>query len=224
MKKIKRGVFRTSLIAILSCLPWQVEALSLEEVVDRVQKKYEETQDFTADFEQVTRLAGFKKEQGSSGKVFMKKPGKMRWEYQHPEKQLIVSDGEAIWYYNAGLHQVTEGKFSKAYDSKTPGMFLMGLGKLKEDFKVSLSPEASQASGGPYTLELRPKDPQLQQKLSRLVITVNPKSSLVEKSVVYDPLGNVTTLRFSNIRVNVGLAPSLFAFQVPKGAERIRIP
>ncbi|MBI1987523.1 MAG: outer membrane lipoprotein chaperone LolA [Nitrospinae bacterium] len=226
-------VFPLSLIVMLSCLPWLgwAEALSLEEIVDRVQKKYEGTQGFTADFEQTTRLAAFKKEQVSSGKVFMKKPGRMRWEYQSPEKQLIVSDGDTLWIYNASLHQVIENKLSKAYDSKTPGLFLTGMGKLTEDFQVRFSPDLPQALGGgtpsgagPYTLELSPKDPQLQQNLSRLVITVNPKDYLVEKSVAYDPLGNVTALHFSNIRVNVGLPLSLFKFQVPKGAERIKVP
>lgn len=221
----------SSLITMLSCLPWWAEAISLDEIVSRIQKKYEETQGFTADFEQATQLAAFRKEQVSSGKVFMKKPGRMRWEYQNPEKQLIVSDGETLWIYNAGLHQVIENKLSKAYDSKTPGLFLTGMGKLKEDFQIRFSPDVPQASEGgspsgtgPYIMELRPKDPQLQQNLSRLVITIHPKSYLVEKSVAYDPLGNVTALHFSNIRINAELPLSLFKFQVPKGAERIKVP
>jgi outer membrane lipoprotein carrier protein len=146
----------------------------------------------------------------------------MRWEYQVPEQQFLVSNGETLWIYTPSLRQVIENRFSAAYDSKTPALFLAGLGNIKKDFEIRFNPENPGASEESYVLELKPKDSQLY--LSKLVLTVNRKSYLVEKSTAYDPLGNIITLRFSNIRTNIGLDASTFQIQVPDGVERIRPP
>lgn len=198
------------------------DALSLDEVVNRVQARYEKTGDFSANFQQTSTLASLKKEQSAAGKVYIQKPGKMRWEYQSPEKQLIVSDGETVWVYNPGLGQVIENPLSNAYDSKTPALFLAGVGNLKKDFDIRFSPRQTDPQKGNYLLELMPKDPQLY--LSKLEILINRDDYAVERSTAYDPQGNVITLQFSNIQTNVGLSTSIFQFKAPKGVERIHLP
>ena len=219
-----KGPFKAAWAAILGTTLFcsGVEALSLEEVVARVQQRYEKTQAFTADFQQTSLLRSLNKEQKSTGKVYIRKPGKMRWEYETPEQQLIVSDGKTVWIYTPSLGQVIENPLSTAYDSKTPALFLAGLGNIEEDFVIRFSPRYSDASEGDYILELRPKDSQLY--LSKLEITVNRKDFIMEQSIAHDPMGNVITLQFSNIQTNVDLSVSTFQFQVPEGAERIRPP
>ena len=210
------------IILAANLLVSRTEALSLDEVVDRIQERYEQTEDFSADFQQSSLLGSLKKEQNAAGHVYIQKPGKMRWEYHTPEQQFLVSDGETLWVYTPGLGQVIENQFSTAYDSKTPALFLAGLGNIKEDFEIHFNSEKPSTSEEGYVLKLKPKDPQLY--LSKLIITVNRKGFLVEKSTAYDPLGNVITLWFSNIRTNVGLSTSTFQIQVPEGIERIRPP
>ena len=78
----------------------------LETIIDNVQYQYEVTQDIQATFIQIALIKSIPQEKKSEGRVFFKKPGKMRWEYTDPEQQLLVSDGRTMWYYVAEDQQV----------------------------------------------------------------------------------------------------------------------
>src|SRR5262249_31429251 len=78
--------------------PAKVAPDPARDAVDRIQKFYESTRDLHAHFdqEQSSPVAGTKK---ASGEVWLKKPGKMRWEYSRPEKKLMLADGKMLWVY-----------------------------------------------------------------------------------------------------------------------------
>ena len=71
------------------------------------------------------------------GTVVFVKPGRMRWEFQAPQRQSIVADGTTLWIYQPDERQVLKGSFNAAFVSTTPVSFLAGVGRIKDDFDVA---------------------------------------------------------------------------------------
>ncbi len=190
----------------------------LQTLIDKVQAEYERTDDIYASFTQISHLRSVTKPKESSGMVYFKKPGKMRWEYTNPEQQLLVSDGKTMWFYVAEDEQVIVQQAEDAYGSKTPITFLSGMGKLQNDFYMSLLAESDPATA--YKLELLPKQPQ--PELAKLILTVDPKTFQIVHTAVYDPYGNITDVYLHNLEINVAPPDEVFTFEIPEGVDIIQ--
>ncbi|GAK53053.1 outer membrane lipoprotein carrier protein [Candidatus Moduliflexus flocculans] len=190
----------------------------LQTLINKVQAEYERTNDIYASFTQVSHLRSVSKPKESSGMVYFKKPGKMRWEYTNPEQQLLVSDGKTMWFYVADDEQVIVQPAEDAYGSKTPITFLSGMGKLQNDFYMNLLPESDPATA--YKLELLPKQPQ--PELAKLVLTIDPKTYQIVHTAVYDPYGNITDVYLSNLEINISPPDDVFTFEIPEGVDVIQ--
>lgn len=210
MKNLPRLVF---LLAVF-LLPALSFAGDASDVVSRLRQKYESITSVQADFDQEVSSRGMPAVK-SSGRVWFKKPGKMRWEYSGPEKDLIVSDGRTIWLFQPDLGQVIEKDASSTAASMATD-FLSGMGRIEKAFAVSLSA----GEGGDHVLTLTPKgeDPAMQ----RLVLSVDRKTFLVRKTVLTDHFGTKTTVAFRNMKLNPSLKDSLFRFTPPKGSSVVR--
>lgn len=184
------------------------------DVISKLQKKYESISSLKADFAQEVSSKGMPA-QTSEGRVWFKKPGKMRWEYQKPTKDIIVSDGRTIWLYQPDLNQVIEKSASSSASSMATD-FLSGIGDIEKEFVVLLSG----AEGKDYNLTLTPKEDQPGMK--RLVLSVDKSDFTVTKTVLTDHYGNQTAVTFRNISTNPSVKDSLFKFKVPKGANVVR--
>src|SRR5437868_3324683 len=75
-----------------------VQAASVDNIVKRLQARYDSTAGFRADFTQEIESATLGQKVESRGTVFFKKPGRMRWEFSEPQ-QTLVSDGTFFWFY-----------------------------------------------------------------------------------------------------------------------------
>jgi outer membrane lipoprotein carrier protein len=191
-------------------------AQSLEDVVKNVESAYNKVQDLRADFLQAAFNKSLGQDIKSEGTVYLKKGSKMRWEYKTPAPQQIVSDGKTLWVYTPELNQVNKGEAPKALAGPA-GSFLAGLGKLREEFTVRFAnPSAKTDQNGRYVLDLTPKHPT--PLLTRLILHVDPKDSIVRQAVIYDQLQNTVTMTFTRVAINSGLADTLFAFTPPAGA------
>jgi len=190
-------------------------AEGLEEVVTKIQQNYLKIKDFTADFQQITIFKSLKKKEITDGVVYFKKPGKMRWDYHAPSFQKVISDGEKLWIYLPEEEQVMVKDISHAL-SQTPLSFLLGLGNLKKDFKITFSPRKN------LWLELVPK--QAMGNIERLELSVNEEDYSVKAVILHDLMGNIIEIKFSNMVQNVGPEDSLFSFSPPEGVEIISSP
>jgi outer membrane lipoprotein carrier protein len=208
---------------LLICVP-KVFSQDLETIIDHVQREYEVTDDIQAAFLQIALIKSVPQEKQSRGRVFFKKPGKMRWEYTEPEQQLLVSDGKTMWFYVAEDQQVIIQNAEDAYGSKTPIIFLSGMGKLQNDFYIKLLPASSgenQIVSG-HELELLPKQPQ--SDLAKLIITVDPATYQIIHAAVYDPYGNITNVYLQDVETNTSPPDELFYFDISEyeGIDVIR--
>jgi len=210
-----RGLAVLALLALLFSPPpaWAQE---LDQVVDALEATYGKMTDLRADFSQVARNKSLGQDVKAEGTVYLKKGGKMRWEYKSPSPQQIVSDGTYLWVYTPGLNQVNKGDAPKALAGPA-GSFLQGLGKIREEFTVRFLNPANKTDGsGRPVLDLTPKKPT--PLLTRLVLTVDPKENyIVRQAVLYDQLQNTVTMSFNRVAINPGLSDTLFAFTPPKG-------
>jgi outer membrane lipoprotein carrier protein len=193
-------------------------AARVDEVVHKLQKRYDATSDFTADFTQAVEVATLGQTLKSSGRVFFKRPGRMRWEFLEPEKQTIVADGQTLWVYQPEHHQVLKAPFRAAFQSATPVSFLLGVGQLSADFDPSLVESLDEKT---LRLKLVPKQ---DRQIGTLVLDLNRDTFDIVAAEITDPLGNVTRLAFSNMQRGVGLEDARFTFEAPAGTDVVEAP
>ena len=191
-----------------------------EAILIEIQKRYESTNDLEATFLQEYIGKVMKRIQKGEGKVFFKKKGMMRWDYQNPNQKLI-SNGVTFWYYQPEENQVFVSDVSRVIKERTPLAFLAGEGDLSRDFKIINFNESVSQKEETFVLELAPKEPNA--ALSKLTLTVDKKTHYVIQADVFDGLGNVTRTRFVSIKTNVGLSVSMFNFTIPPGTEVLRM-
>jgi len=200
------------------------EDKNLNSILDQVQSTYERINDFHAKFTQEATIRSLNQVQRADGEVWLKKPGKMRWNYYRPNKEEIVSDGSKIWFYNQEEKQVVESSLIEVMDTPTTTTLLSGLGNIKEQFNARFSDSAFADQDGSYLVDLLPRDNSAEEEYNKVTIAVDRKSMLVNTIYLYDPFGNLTKVNLHDIKINKGVSDSLFNFKVPKGVELIKAP
>ena len=191
-------------------------AQELDQVIAGLEGAYGKMTDLRAEFSQVANNKSLGQDIKAEGVVYLKKGGKMRWDYKSPSPQQIVSDGKSLWVYTPELNQVNKGSAPKALAGPA-GSFLAGLGRVRDEFNVRfLNPANKVDASGRPVLDMTPKAPS--PLLTRLVLTVDPKDFVVRQAVLYDQLQNTVTMTFTKVAMNPALPDSLFTFTPPAGA------
>lgn len=187
-------------------------------VVGQLQKEYERTAAIKAKFAQT--LAGPTGKRQASGTVLLKKPGKMRWDYEKPEKKLFVADGTNLWVYEPEDEQAFKQSLSSS-QLPTQVSFLFGRGKLLDDFEVSYLDGQGLGEPADLVLKLVPKVATAQYRY--LVFVVSPTTHLVKETLLFDQQGGSNHIVFSTIETNpkTGVDDSRFAFTPPANTKII---
>lgn len=205
--------------ALLGMSATTASAVESGEVARRVQERFDATTDLTASVNQELVVASAGKTLKANGTVAFKRPGKMRWNLTDGSTtQIIVADGTTLWFYQPEEKQVLKAPFQAAFRSSTPISFLTGVGRLSEDFDVRLDGEAE----GVIHLALTARKGE--GELGRLRLTVDAHTYDIVGAEIVDPLGNITRLRFADLRRNTGLDDAQFRFEVPSGVDVIEAP
>jgi outer membrane lipoprotein carrier protein len=215
---IKTSIISITLLSLLS--PALSFAITVKDITEALQQNYKNMNDYRAHFKQEAKIQGYPRSQKSEGEMFYKKPGKMRWNYDKPERQEMVTDAITLWLYTPSLNQVMKSAFSLARQSKLASAFLSGMGNLEKDFNVSL--ENVDEIKKEYRIKLLPKD--ASDMIESLFLTLDSKSFNIKKSELKDIYGNVTLVMFSELTINTGLKDSLFNFIAPEGVEIVTPP
>jgi outer membrane lipoprotein carrier protein len=196
--------------------------LGRDELVARVQSRYDRTTHLHARFQQETHLHGFDQRQTGAGQVWILKPGMMRWDYTTPERQTIIANGDTLWIYVPEDRQAIRAHVNQSLGTRTPALFLAGQARLTELFTVVEASTQDPSEGGLLQLELTPKVGAL--PYTQVQLGIDPVSYLVRLVRLVDPLGNRTTMWFSDIDTEGAVEPALFQFQVPPGVDVISPP
>jgi outer membrane lipoprotein carrier protein len=192
-----------------------VSAQSLDEVLRDIEAAYGRMTDLRADFTQTAFNKSLNQTIPAKGTVYLKRGGKLRWEFTEPTPQEIVSDGKKLWVYTPTLNQANVAEAPEALAGPA-GSFLAGLGRLRTEFQVRfLNPAQPKDAEGNWVLDLTPKQPL--PTLTRLILSLDPKNWEIKKAVVHDQFENTVTMRFTKMAVNSGLPDRTFTFVAPKG-------
>jgi outer membrane lipoprotein carrier protein len=192
-------------------------AAALKDVLARLQTRYETTRTLSASFRQTIESPTLATPLESNGTVAFEKPNRMRWEYEAPDKQLIVGDGSVLWIYQPDDKQAIKAPLGEVFQATTPVSFLAGLGHVDRDFTATL--EADEAER--WVLRLVPKE---EKSIGTLVLVVRKSDAGVDEARVTDSLGTTTRLFLSAEKRNVDLDPKLFQFAPPPGVDVVKPP
>jgi outer membrane lipoprotein carrier protein len=224
--------------AIMAMTPAFAGAASVGEVVTALEKGYDSLRDMQASFSQRSEMASVKRAQSGAGEVFIRKDkgaAMFRFNYTKP-RQEIVSNGKTVWYYLPENRQVMTMDAASLFEGGggVALSYLTGMGEVSRDFTARFVGNGQDGQGN-YVLELVPKKGG--QAFQKLHLTVSGRAVEeylakgratvpfpIVSSVVFDQLGNRTTIVFSKVKANRGVKASLFTFNVPKGVEVIRNP
>ena len=165
-----------------------------------------------ADFQQTLQQPDDAGVHHSSGTFYLKRPGKLRWEYDPPNQQIIVADGKRIWLHDIELDQVSH-RSQRAALAGTPAQLLSDTGEISAHFEIL---ELGEQAGMSW-LELRPKGDDSQFNSLRLAL----QDKQLKQMVMSDNFGQTTRFVFSHMRRNPSLDPELFIFHAPPSIDII---
>ncbi len=203
-----------------------------KDILAKVTKRYSSIDTLSARFTQVAVYQQLNRRNVSEGRVFLKGPvkdgteeipAKMRWEYEFPTKDVIVSDGVTLWMYQPDIMQVVETDASRG-----PLPVIMRLltgfsgiegtigGELEDDFLIDIIRDGKES----WRVSMAPTYGET--SFSRLVVKINKNSFIVEGVKVVDPYGVETTVSLKDIKINPRLKNEIFRFDAPKGVTVVR--
>lgn len=179
---------------------------------DLIADYFSDLNSFHSGFTQTVTDSNGEVVQDAQGRVWIQRPGRFRWDYQTPYRQLIVADGERLWTYDEDLEQATVKPVDDALSS-TPAMLLSGFRPLQEVMRWSLSGDRDGATW--YQLDPKQEDAAVEEVQ---IGFVDGQLAIIE---VRDGFGNHTRIRFSGITRNQSIQPELFRIELPPNTDII---
>ncbi len=178
----------------------------------RIEERQAASPDLVARFTQTYRSGALGRTLVERGVVKVKRPGRMRWEYETPEKKTFVSDGQRFYFYVPADKQV----IVREHDAtrSLPALLLSGKGGLLSEFEASLE------TGPPGRSRLKLVPHTADPEIARVFLEVDA-SHRIRRIEVEDAQGTRSAFDFDDIRENIGLPDRTFRFDVPRGVEVI---
>jgi outer membrane lipoprotein carrier protein len=204
---------------------WAASVSAGEDLVGKVDARYAQTQDLQADFTQETILEGFTTGFTSSGRLYLKKPGLLRWDYLQPSEEQIYVDGDQVMMYVPEHQQVVKGVLTQMAASKGPLILLQGVGKLSQQFTILEPADGSKDKGELPSLTLIPKPAGNEAPtIKKIVLKLFPDSYLIQTITLFEMSGNISRVMFDHIQVNKGISSRLLKFEVPPDVVVVELP
>ena len=178
--------------------------------IEKLKAFVAQTQSARAIFTQQVMDKDGKTIQSGSGRVAFQRPGKFRWTYDKPNKQVLVGDGSKLWIHDPDLNQVTVKRIDRAISS-TPAALLAG----KDDITALFTLRDAGAADGLNWVEATPKA----QDTGFDKVRLGLQGRTLAAMELFDSLGGHTLLRFSDLKSNAPVSADSFRFSPPKGAD-----
>ena len=191
-------------------------ALGSEEaylLLDQIAKRYNHLKSFVSDFTQSFESKALGRGIKEKGTVFIKIPGKMRWEYYSPEKKLAVCNGSDTWLYIEEDNTVIKGRLDPSRGNDAILSLLSGRADLNEIFEGEILSKQEKETRMKLWLKQKSED------FDYLILTIANKDILIGQIDVVDSLGNKMIYTFHNIKENVPVDSRLFYFSIPPDAH-----
>lgn len=200
-----------SVICSLFFLATVTHAQNIEDILTKVQKRYDGVKDLSAMFSQTVRFGVTRSTQTFEGKLWMKKGNKYRIEL---EDQTIVTDGASVWTYSEANNQVLIDRFQDDPKAITPDRILTSIPK---NYFSTLIGKESVGGAETHIIKLIPKDDR--STVKSMKVWVGSSEWIIKKVEIVDTGDTQTTYLVSDVKLNVELSDKKFQFEIPKGVE-----
>jgi outer membrane lipoprotein carrier protein len=194
-------------LVLLLLIPFAVHA---EKTPAYVQSFFRDLQTLQADFDQQVIDDNGKTIQSSRGHMWIRRPGRFRWDYLTPYRQQIIADGEHLWSYDEDLEQVTVQPAAEVLTS-TPAMLLSGDEPLEKVFLI----EAVAMRGNEQHVRLIPRS----DDSNVIELHLFFSAGMLARIEAQDSFGNTTIFSFTHLQRNPKLDADVFSFTPPAGAD-----
>jgi outer membrane lipoprotein carrier protein len=183
----------------------------IQALIRGVEHRYNAARTLSVSFTETYRIAG-RERAPESGRLVLRKPGRMRWTYTQPEGKLFVSDGKEVYLYTSQDNRVEKSTLKASDDLRAPMAFLLGKLNLQKEFRDF---ETRGGTGGTW-LEGKAANDRLPYESVAMLIA--PDYSIRELKITGRD-ESVLSFTFSDETVNPRVSDGLFAFAIPAGAE-----
>jgi outer membrane lipoprotein carrier protein len=207
---------KLGVLLVLACAAHAV-ALDVHEVAKAVDDHYNRLHSLQAEFTEIYRGSGI--DRTESGTLWLKKPGKMRWEYRSPRDKLFLSDGKDAWFYLPGDKQARKTAVKKLEDLRSPLGLLLGKTRLEKELQgLGFASDVPPIHPGNYVLRGIPRG--LTDRVSEILLEVTPESR-IERIQINEVNGSITEYRFSQEKEGIEIGDTRFHFTPPPGVETV---
>lgn len=193
------------------------EGPDLEEIISGIEQRYA-GKGFSATFFQESMLKAMQISDTAEGRLTVKRPGKMRWEYTIPDEQIIITNGGDIWIYRPIDRQVMVGRAPEFFGQGKGAGFLADIRQVRNNFTIKMAPAVSPEY---HRLELRPLNPTAE--LVDIFLSVAKVTFQVDQVITHNAYGDETRIVLGNYRFNLDPDEGLFNFDIPRGIDVIEL-
>lgn len=186
----------------------QVNFQADDALLKKVDDHYNHLRSFRARYTQ--RYAGLGMERSESGTLLLKKPGKMRWDYDTPKGKLFVLDGKYGWTYAPGDAQAQRIPAKQIDDLRSPLRFLLGHTQMKKELDGLTVAQV----GKDFAISGVPKG--MAERVKLLTLTTDAAGQ-IESIRLEETDGALTEFRFSEVQENLPIKDAEFVFTPPAG-------
>src|SRR6202046_4729690 len=187
-------LLRFAIVLFATLVPATGLAADVKTLAAAVDSHYDHLHSLQAEFAEIYRGSGM--DRTESGTLWLKKPGKMRWEYRSPRDKLFVSDGRDAWFYVPDNRQARKTAAKKLEDIRSPLAFLLGKTKLEKELRgLSLAPDVTPLQAGDVVLRGVPQG--LSDQVNEIALEVTPERRIM-RIVIQGVDGASTEYRFTD--------------------------
>jgi outer membrane lipoprotein carrier protein len=203
-------VTRLPALLVLCALPALADS-ALDTLLRKVEARYNRAQSLKIDFSET--FAGMHRPvQKDAGVLFLRKPGRMRWDYSTPAGKVFLSDGKNVYLYVPGDQTAQKSKLKESEDMRAPLAFLLGKLDFAKDFKsFEMRPE-----GQDTWIVAQPKSANL--VYTKVEFLAAPSGEIRQVRVTGQDQSKLE-FNFSNEQFNAPVSPALFTFRPPPGVQ-----
>ena len=209
---------RTALVLAILAATSASALPNIHTLAQAVDEHYNHLRSLQAEFTEIYQGSGM--ERVESGTLWLKKPGKMRWEYRSPEEKLFVGDGKDAWLYLPAEKQVRKSSMRNLGDLRSPLAFLLGKSKLEKELNVlSFAPDVQAWKSEDSMLRGVPRG--LEDRVSQVLLEITPDHQIV-RILIHGLDDSITEYRFKDLKENLELPDAKFRFSAPAGSEVVQ--
>ena len=197
--------------------PVTAPVLSKEGVLAGIEKRYAGA-GFSARFDQISTIKAMEITDAASGRIMVKRPGKMRWVYERPDRQTIVTDGKTLWVYKPDDNQVMVGSYPTFFGDGKGASFLSDMGLVRRKFKISLLEGAAKDQ---HMLKLLPV--KAGYEVSSVHLLVSAATFDILRISTFNADGDETRIELKDTDFTSDLDDGLFHFNIPEGINILQL-